>query len=191
MNTIHPSARIVDGVKWGENNTIGAGVVIGGFKGGDCDITIGDNNDIHENVRILVDTFILGDGNVLHNHISIIGGHVRIDDNCWIGQYGVLDGVGTLRIHDNVAIGFSAHVCTHARRPNQPRRPDGCLLEAARPTTIMKGAWLMGSNIVINSGITIASKSIVLPNSVITKDTVARKVYGGIPAKELNIKGWK
>ena len=191
MNIIHPSARIADGVELGSNNIIGENVVIGGFKGEDYyHIEIGNHNIIHDNVRIMTDVFCLGDGNIFHNHISIMAGSVIIGDNCWVAQYALLDGMGSLHIHDDVAIGYNCYVWSHVNRPGGV--PEGCLLiDIMKPTRLMSGVWLMGCNVVVNPGVTMAENSVALPNSVVTKDTKFGKVYGGIPAIELDAEVWE
>ena len=188
MNTIHSSARIADGVELGCNNIIGENVVIGGFRDGNYRIQIGDRNIIHDNVRILMKTFFMGNSNVLHNRVSIIAGHVRIWNNCWIGQYTMLDGTRCLTIGEDVTIGYNCYVWTHADRPGIP---EGCLLRGGRPVYLMDGVWLMGCNVVVNPGVAMQQKSIALANSVITKDTMPGRVYGGVPAIELDIKAWE
>jgi len=187
MNIIHPGARIANGVELGDNNKIGENVIIGGFKDDDFRICIGDHNVIHYGVRIQAKSFIMGNRNVLHNRMSAVAGRIRIYNNCWIGQHTVLDGTGWLSLGDDVTIGYNCHIWTHADRPGMP---EGCLLTGARPTVLMSGVWLMGCNIVVNPGVVMTEKSIALSNSVITRDTRPYRVYGGVPAVELDIKAW-
>lgn len=164
MNRIHPSARIADGAELGIGNFIG------------------------ENVRIACKKFHMGDDCKLHNHVFIDGDEVWLGDNVWVGQYSHLDGVGKLDIYDDVTIGYNCHIWTHADRSGMP---EGCLLTGAKSTRLLSGVWLMGCNVVVNPGVEMAERSIALANSVITKNTKPYRVYGGVPAVELDIKAWE
>jgi len=166
MNIIHPSAEIAAS-EWAR---------------------LGDNNFVGEDVRIACKRFSMGSNCKLHNHVFIDGDEVRIGDNVWIGQYSHLDGVGALDIHDNVTIGYNCYIWTHASRSGMP---EGCLLAGAKPTMLLHGVWLMGCNVVVNPGVVMGQKSIALANSVITKHTRPYRVYGGVPAAELDIKAWE
>lgn len=206
MNVIHPTAEVE--ATLGKNNTIGANVRIGGFGAririGDnniihndvvidgfkdqmCDIVIGDNNVIHEKVRILVLDCTIGDDNVIHNHVSFMAGKIVFGSNCWIGQYTELDGTGGLTVEDHVNIGANCYVWTHA---NSRKLLPGCLLTNARPTIVRRGTWIVGCNAMVSPGLDVAERTILLPNAVLTKDTQVGKVYGGVPAKELNVVAW-
>ena len=188
MNEIHPTAKIAEGVKMGDGNVIGANVIIGGFKDKSCDIEIGNGNIIHDNVRIMVDKLFLGNGNTIHNHVSVLGGDVTIGDGNWIGQYSALDGTGYLHIANRTCIGYNCHIWTHTGYPNMLK---DCLLASKKQTVIGSSVWLMGCNIVVNPGVVMSYKSIALANSVITKSTRPYRVYGGIPARELDIEAWE
>lgn len=188
MNYIHPSAYIAPGVILGDNNTIHANVEIRGFKDKPCDIVIGDNNVIHERTRILVAKLRMGDDNMLHNHVGLIAGEIVIGSKCWFGQYTTLDGEGGLIISDRVGMGFHNNVSTHA---NWKHVPPGCLLVNEAPVIIEYGVWMMGINVMVSPGVTLARQTIVLPGAVVTKDTEPYCVYGGVPAKKLNIQGWE
>lgn len=187
-NRIHSTAKIHPSVVLGECNIIHAGVEIGGFKDGPCDIIIGDNNVIHERTRILVAKLRMGDDNMLHNHTGLIAGEIAIGSKCWFGQYTTLDGEGGLTISDCVGMGFYNNVSTHA---NWKYVPEGCLLVNEAPVVIKYGVWMMGVNVMVSPGVTLGRQSIMLPGAVVTKDTEPYCVYGGVPAKKLNIKAWK
>jgi len=187
MNTIHPTAKIHPSVVMGEGNVIHENVVIGGFKDQPCDIIIGDNNVFHAGVRILVLSLRMGNDSIFHNHSSILAGNVVIGSDCWLGQYSELDGTGNLTIEDNVSIGYSCYVWTHAA---SSKLLPGCLLVNTRPTILRRGVWIAGCNVSVDPGVEMAEKSILLSNAVLTKNTVRERVYGGVPARELSIKAW-
>ena len=164
-NSIHPTAQI------SSNDTI-----------------IGDNNVIHENVRIVCNKFRMGSNCKIHNGVFIDGDVVILGDNVWIGQGSHLDGKGGLLIGSDVTIGYNCYIWTHANRSGMP---DGCLLVGEKETHIMDKVWLMGCNVVVNPGVIMYWGSIALANSVVTKNTRPGRVYGGVPAIELDIKAWE
>ena len=181
MNLIHPTAVIDPGVELGDYNTIGKNVFIKGFKDSPCKVTIGDCNQIHDDVRIQLPEMVMGDWNVLHNH-TFIGGDkaLKMGHNCWVGQNSVLDSTGTLTIGNGVRIGMYSQVWSHAASAEEI---EGCTLFAIRPTVIKDEVWLVGSCFV-GSGVTLGYRSICLPGAIVTKDTEPLKVYAGAPAKE-------
>ena len=75
-NCIDDGAQLLGNVVLGSYNYIGKNVLIGGYKGSqEVKIIIGDCNYIHENTRILIgpEGFVLGDWNVLHNNMLVMG----------------------------------------------------------------------------------------------------------------------
>ena len=187
-NTIHSTARIHPGVILGDNNVIHENVIIGGFKDQDCDIVIGDGNVFHADMRILVLSLRMGNDSMFHNHVSILAGHVEIGNDCWVGQHSELDGTGGLLLEDNVNIGSNCYIWSHAG--SSKLLPD-CLLVNTKKTILRRGVWVIGCNCIVSPGVEMAEKSILLPNAALTKGTSKGKVYGGVPARELSIKGWE
>lgn len=141
--------------------------------------TMGDNNYIAEDVRILCKEFHMGDNCKIHNNVFIDGLSVRLGNNVWIGQYSHIDGYEGVIIGDDVTIGYNCYIWTHAGRSGVDYRGK------YDSVIIRRGAWLMGANVVINPGVIIAEDCRILSNSVVTKNTRVGKTYGGVPAKEI------
>lgn len=184
MNSIHATADIDENVVFGDYNHIGKNVVIkviGNNRTGKA--FFGDNNIINDNTRIFVHGSLkVGDWNVFHNDMLIMASdYVSIGHNCWFGQNTILDGAGGLGIGNGVRVGMYSQIWTHVASGEQI---EGCTLYSHRPTKINDDVWLVGSCIV-GSGLILGKRSIVLINSVLTKDTVENKVYAGSPAKLL------
>lgn len=182
MNQIDASAKIHSNVVLGDFNRIGKNVVIdiiGDNK--DATAVIGDNNIINDNTRIFIrGEFRLGDWNVLHNDMLVMAeDHLLIGHNCWFGQNTILDGAGGLEIGNGVRVGMYSQIWTHVA---SGELIEGCTLFAKRETIIEDDVWLVGS-CVVGSGIRLGYRSIALINSVLTKDTLANRVYAGSPAK--------
>ncbi len=181
-NIIDETAKIHAKVKMGSYNRIGKNVVIE-ILGNNLDtvVNIGDNNIINDNTRIYVrGNFSLGDWNTLHNDMLIMANkQVIVGHNCWFGQNTILDGAGGLMIGNGVRVGMYSQIWTHVA---SGERIEGCTLFAKRETIINDDVWLVGSCIV-GSGIELGKRSVILINSLLTKDTLPNSTYSGSPAK--------
>ena len=105
--------------------------------------------------------------------------HLLIGHNCWFGQNTILDGAGGLEIGNGVRVGMYSQIWTHVA---SGELIEGCTLFAKRETIIEDDVWLVGS-CVVGSGIRLGYRSIALINSILTKNTLANRVYAGSPAK--------
>lgn len=181
-NEIDPSTQIPSFCQLGSYNVIGRNVqFIAAANSKYPKLKIGDCNVISDNTKIIVgdNEVNIGDWNVIHNNVLLIGqGVIRIKNNCWVGQYSVLDGSGNLFIENGVRIGMFSQVWTHV---SSGELLEGCTLNSFNPTIINDNVWLVGSCIV-GSGVILGENSICLGGSYITTDTIAYKVYSGNPA---------
>lgn len=186
-NNIDPSAQIAKNIKIGSYNQIGKNVIIVS-KNKDSQISIGDNNIINDNVRIIINdgNFEIGDWNIIHNDTLLMSkDYLKIKNNVWIGQNSVIDGTGGLTIKNGVRIGMQSQIWSHAKTGEEI---EGCILNVAQPTTIEDEVWIQG-NCLIGSGISIGYRSIGLLGSVLHQSMNSNKVFKGNPAKE--VKGLK
>jgi len=183
-NNIDPSAKIAKNVEIGSYNKIGKNVLIVS-KNKNSKISIGDNNIINDNVRIIINDgkFEVGDWNVIHNDTLLISeDYLIIKNNVWIGQNSVLDGTGGLTIKNGVRIGMQSQIWSHAKTGEEV---EGCILNIAQPTILEEEVWIQG-NCLIGSGISIGYRSIGLLGSVLHQSINSNKVFKGNPAKEIN-----
>lgn len=182
-NIIDKSAKIHPIIKLGYYNKIGKNVIIDfvGDSENEVNISIGDNNIINDNTKIIVSGDLnIGDWNVFHNDMLIMAEkHISIGHNCWFGQNTILDGTGGLFIGNGVRVGMYSQIWTHV---GSGERIEGCTLYSKNETIINDDVWLVGSCIV-GSGIILGKRSIYLINSVVTKNTIPNKTYVGSPAK--------
>ncbi|RBW54256.1 hypothetical protein DS884_17535 [Tenacibaculum sp. E3R01] len=181
-NKVNSTAKIHPNVRLGSFNTIGSNVIID-YIGDNPDyiINIGDNNIINDNTKIIIKgNFQIGDWNVFHNNMLIMADDfIEVGHNCWFGQNTILDGAGGLRIGNGVRIGMYSQIWTHVASGEQI---EGCTLYGKRETILSDDVWLVGSCIV-GSGLELGKRSIILINSVVTKNTLPNHVYSGSPAK--------
>lgn len=182
---------IIQGAKIkAEKLSIGEGVVfddrvtISGFHGEPAKrIVIGDHTYIGPDVNIACSELILGDFVTVHRRTGIFGeGPCAIGHNSWIGQDCILNCHDDLWIGNNVGIGAANHIWTHAA---QGELLEGCQLFHAKPVMIENDAWICGGHSTINPGVTVARQTILLPQSLLTRDTEPNAYYGGNPAKRI------
>lgn len=102
----------------------------------------------------------------------------------WVGENVVLDASGGLWVGSHTTLAVGALVWTHSSAfanlmlDNQSGNP----WIVRKPTKIGSGCYIGGPSS-IYPGVTIGSKVIVLPMSVVTKDVPDNVMIGGSPAK--------
>lgn len=168
----------------GKNVFISPSAKIRGIKGAAKKISIGDNTYIGDDVQIIIDFLEIGDYCKIHHHTNIHGYQpMKIGHNAWIGQYTIVDGVGSTTIGDNCGIGAHSQLWSHILYGDTL---EGCNYNSVKELNIGKDCWFVGHCIV--SPIIAEDKSMALVGSVITSDMKANHVYGGSPAKDLTEK---
>lgn len=168
----------------GQGVVVEPGVLITG-KGGPAErVVLGDFCYIGRETRILAPRFSLGDYSKLH---AFGFGHgerpLQIGRNCWIGGNVVLDSMGGLDVDDNVGIGAHSQVWTHAQFGDIV---EGCRFHSRKYMWIERDVWLVGHCVV--SPVRLGERSMALLGSVITRDMLPNRVYGGAPAKDVTDK---
>jgi acetyltransferase-like isoleucine patch superfamily enzyme len=187
---IGPGAVIEDDVKIQATRIqIGYGVVIqkrcelGGLRKAAELIQIGDFSVIGHDTTVLVPTLVVGDYTAIHNHVLINGYKpCRIGHNSFIGQHSVLNATEALTIGNNFRMALNGYIWTHAE---SGELLEGCTFYQQSPTVVEDNVWLTGCNISISPGVRLGNGSIILMGSVVTKDTLPRHCYGGVPARDL------
>jgi acetyltransferase-like isoleucine patch superfamily enzyme len=168
--------------------TIGPGTIldervsITGFHGEPAErVMLGEHVYVGPDVNIACPHFEIGDFATLHRRTGIFGeGPCAVGHNTWIGQDCVLNTHGGLWIGNNVGIGAANHVWTHAAFGELL---GGCQLAHTKPVVIEDDAWICGGHSTVNPGVTLSEKTILLPQSLLTRSTIPNAYYGGNPAK--------
>lgn len=109
-----------------------------------------------------------------------LGDHVYIAHGCWINAEG-----GVL-LGDEVMLGPYTVIATsdHTKR-NQSYR----FGSAERSRVIIgKGSWT-GSGVTITRGVSVGAGTCCAAGAVVTHDTPAGSIVGGVPARQLNSSG--
>ncbi len=102
----------------------------------------------------------------------------------WVGENVVLDASGGLQVGSHTTFAVGSLVWTHSsvlsnlEMDNRSGNP----WIVRKPTIIGSGCYIGGPSL-INPGVTIGNKVIVLPMSVVTEDVPDNVMVGGSPAK--------
>jgi acetyltransferase-like isoleucine patch superfamily enzyme len=195
----------------GERVSIGSGVVIGndvsisakevrvGYKtviqercafaaiGGAAElISLGDFSFIGFDTKIYVPVFSIGDYTAIHNHVLVNGYKpCRLGHNCFVGQHSLLNAADELIIGNNFRMALNGYIWTHVE---SGELLEGCNFYHRAPTIIEDNVWLSGCNITVSPGVRLRNGSIILMGSVVTKDTLPRHCYAGMPARDITEK---
>jgi acetyltransferase-like isoleucine patch superfamily enzyme len=105
-------------------------------------------------------------------------------ESVWIGEGAVLDASGGLEIGSHTSIGLNVMIWSHTSfLTNLTMNNEmGSNLIARAKTTVGKGCFIAGPSVIYH-GVTLGDKTIVLPMSVVNKDTPRNCIVGGSPAK--------
>lgn len=152
----------------GKYVTVGANCVI--YRGATLDdfVFVGDLASIREDVEIGEYT-IIGRGVAVENKTKI-GKYVKIETNAYITA------ISTIEDYCFVAPGVTFTNDNFLGRTEERKK-------YFKGPTLRKGARI-GANSTILPGIEIAEDTLVAAGSVLTRNTVPRKIYMGVPAKE-------
>jgi acetyltransferase-like isoleucine patch superfamily enzyme len=168
----------------GKNTIIEPSAKIRGVNGKAKKICIGDNCYIGENVQIICDDFSLGDYSKLQHHTNVHGYRpCHIGHNAWVGQYTIIDSIGSTTIGNNCGIGAHSQIWSHVKYGDTL---EGCRFLSEKEMIIGNDVWFVGHCIV--SPIIAKDKSMALVGSVITKDMNFNEIYAGSPAKSISDK---
>lgn len=176
---IHADELIV-----GKGVVVEPGVLITGKGGPARKVVLGDFSFIGRGSRILCPEFMIGDYSKLNQDAFCHGKEpLRIGRNCWFGGGVVLDSMGGLDIDDGVGVGAGSQLWTHAQFGDVV---EGCRFHSYTYMHVGKDAWIVGHCII--SPVRIEPKAMALAGSVVTRDLLENRVYGGVPAKDLTDK---
>lgn len=173
-----------DEIILGENIVIESSAKIRGLEGNAKKVSIGDNVYIGENVQIICDDFSIGDYGKIHHHTNIHGYKAcYIGHNSWIGQYTIIDSIGSTNIGNNCGIGACSQLWSHIKYGDTL---EGCRFFSEKPLIIGDDVWFVGHCIV--SPIKAANKSMALVGSVIVDNMEYNTIYAGCPAMSISDK---
>jgi len=127
----------------------------------------------------------LADGCRMRENAKIISPEkFKCGKSVWIGEGAVLDASGGLEIGDHTSVGLNVLIWSHnsflANLTMDNKK--GSPLIARAKTTIGSGCFIAGPSVIYH-GVTLGDKTVVMPMSVINKDTPGNCIVGGSPAR--------
>lgn len=104
----------------------------------------------------------------------------------WIGEGSIVDASGGLEIGRHTTVGSGSYIWSHssAMANIMMDNRSGNPYIVRKRTVIGEGVFIGGPSVVY-PGVTIGSRCIVLPMSVITEDVPSNTMVGGAPAKSI------
>ena len=153
----------------GDDCIVGTSVVI--YRGCSigCKVLIADLSSVRENVRI-------GNG-------TIVGRGVAIENFCTVGEYCKLETNVYLTAYSTVEDRCFIAPCVATSNDNFVGRTKE-RFKHFKGLTLRKGGRI-GANATILPGKEIGEDALVAAGAVVTRDLQPRKIYAGVPAKEL------
>lgn len=173
-----------DNIIIGKNVIIEENVKIRGIEGNAKQIIIGDNVYIGDSVQIICDEFAIGDYAKIHHHTNIHGYKpCNIGHNAWIGQYTIIDSIGSVTIGNNFCLSAHSHLWSHMRFGDTL---EGCRFAKEKALIIGHDVWIGGHCTI--TPIIAEDKSMALAGSIVTKNMRYNQIYAGNPAKSISHK---
>jgi len=102
--------------------------------------------------------------------------NIEIGDYSWIGEKTWLDSLGKIKIGQNVCISQGTYLCTGNHDWNDPAF--GLIV---KHIIIEDGVWI-GAKSVVLPGVTMGNHSIATAGSIVSADTKTNMIYAGNPA---------
>lgn len=110
--------------------------------------------------------------------------YITIGSNCYIGDCVYFDLANQIILGNNVIISGKVSIITHADCNRSTYLAEE-FPRICQPVVIEDGAWI-GFAATILSGVTIGKQSVVAASSLVRDNIESRKLFAGIPARELN-----
>ncbi|MEG9431470.1 WcaF family extracellular polysaccharide biosynthesis acetyltransferase [Terriglobus sp. ADX1] len=119
----------------------------------------------------------VGEGVVIHSEVVVkYPWHLRIGDDCWIGERAWIDNLTTVTLGNNACLSQNAYICTGN---HDWRDPSFGLMVA--PVTLGNGAWV-GARGMLLPGVTLYEGAVAGAGSVVSKNIPSWQIYAGNPA---------
>jgi acetyltransferase-like isoleucine patch superfamily enzyme len=113
---------------------------------------------------------------------SLVFGHPKVGENCWIGPYTIIDGSGGLKIGNSCTISTGVHIYTHDNL-KATLKPAAAQIEHL-PVRIGNNCYI-APNSLVAKGVNLGDFCVVAANSMVNKTFDSNSIVGGNPAKLL------
>jgi len=115
-------------------------------------------------------------------------GRIEVEDNVYIGEYGVVTSNALVHIGRNAIIAPHADLVDFNHGFDDLSRTVLAQPRDAAPIRIGRDAWL-GAGVKVLRGVTIGDQAVVGAGAVVTRDVPARAVAVGVPARVVRERG--
>lgn len=109
--------------------------------------------------------------------------HLKIGQNCYVGEGVYFDLANEIIIDDNVVISAKVSFVTHADC-NRSEYLKKIFPRTCQKIMVGKGAWLAFGSTVLN-GVSVGENSVVAAHSLLKEDVEKYGVCAGVPAKKI------
>ncbi len=111
---------------------------------------------------------------------------LQVGDNCFFGDEALLDLADEIVMEENVTLAERVTILTHVNlgfedHPLQRHFP------AYSKRVVLKRGCLVGANVTILPGVTVAECAFVAAGAVVREDVPAYHVVGGVPAQTIRV----
>jgi acetyltransferase-like isoleucine patch superfamily enzyme len=107
--------------------------------------------------------------------------HLKIGENCYIGDGVYFDLAGRVELENDVVIAGRASFVTHADC-NRSAELAECFPRVCAPVKIEQGAWI-GFGATVLAGVTVGARSVVAAHCLLKDDAEPASIYAGVPGK--------
>jgi len=108
----------------------------------------------------------------------------KCGDYVWIGENAILDASGGLEVGSHTSVGLGVYIWSHhSILPNVLGENVIASKKIIRKSTKIGSGCFIGGHAVINPGVSIGDKVVILPMTVVTRDVPSNSVVRGAPAK--------
>jgi acetyltransferase-like isoleucine patch superfamily enzyme len=122
----------------------------------------------------------IGKGSVVHTGVRFFSPtKIEIGKGVVIGYQTFLDGRGKIKIGNHVDIASEAMIYTSEHNIQSDR------MEAVEEAVEIGDYVFIGPRAIILPGVKVATGAVVAAGAVVSKSIPERKIYGGVPAKEI------
>lgn len=121
----------------------------------------------------------IGHNSNIHLNLYLLSKNLTIGNNTTINQQVHLDARGEILIGDNVSISQYCKLITGSHNPDSPK------FEYTQASIIVEDYVWIGTGAIILPNVRLRKGTVVMAGAVVTKDTDAYGIYGGVPAKKI------
>jgi acetyltransferase-like isoleucine patch superfamily enzyme len=128
----------------------------------------------------------IGPGSVIHMWANFFEPkNIEIGEDTIIGDHVFLDGRDKLKIGNHVDIASRVMIYNSEHDINDSQ------FKAREEPVVIEDYVFIGPGVIIQPGVKIGKGAIIAAGAVVAKDVPAKKVFGGVPAKEIGERNLK